>query len=270
MASLSKNKKIFQAWPIEYFQTSVIPKLMENAELKPIKVHIVTKTGEAPSVMTKAKAIFDSIFISDDTSIRHLVKETDESVFIDWTSWTNAFRRKTTDTDPMRTSDVILICAADTAKQPGFEIQKYIRDLKKRCIVITNASCPRGPDSPLAFPAESVITVGCKRGREQGSTLDFVMSIPEKPSKAHEKTLEASDDVKDNTEEHHTLLPTSVSNAVVDTETEEVAKVDVKATEEAVLQAAGIVAVILLRAQQLRKSFVSYTSTKLHSNTIIY
>ena len=133
MASLSKNKSFFQHWPTENFQTSVIRELKGNAELKPIKVHVVTKTGEAPSVMTKGKAIFDSIFISNDTSIRHLVKETDESVFIDWTSWTNAFHRNTTDTDPMKTSDVILICAADTAKQPGFEIQKYIRDLKKRC-----------------------------------------------------------------------------------------------------------------------------------------
>ena len=117
--------------------------------------------------------------------------------------------------------------------------------------------------APLAFPGDSVIAVGRKGEKVHGSALDFVLpdtnSKTERKDNQEEATIE-SGDVK-------ITLPVTSSGEIERNEnnskedcgqTGDVKTNDAKSDSshrhwESGLQTAGIAAIILLRAQQLRK-----------------
>ena len=183
------------------------------------------------------------------------------------------------DEGPHNKPDIIFIRATERLPPSGMSIQHIIRCLKKNYIVITNAMSIRGPVSPLAFPGNSVIAVGRKGEKVHGSTLDFVIKpckqiIRSRSNKDAEENTEKDvinkvveeKDVKDNIlkeedaedkvfEEHEEekVLHAKETDALIKNVKDKVAEAEKNQPWEASLEAVGIAAVILLKAQCLSK-----------------
>ena len=198
---------------------------------------------------------------------KELVKIDQSPTYMDWFRFREEFNKFTSEKPPDK-PDIIYIRATEKLPPPGMDIQHIIRSLKKNYIVITNAMCIRGPVSPHAFPGDSVIAVGRKGDKVHGSTLDFVIepckhvtrisSITEAENNEEENIKEVEEKKplmghKNNEDSKHT---TGRSGSAED----EAEDIKVKGTGEqksmpweASLEAVGIAAVILLKAQSFSK-----------------
>ena len=132
--------------------------------------------------LTRAVKAFTNVLPLPDGSEDKHVKFYEAPVYparhvMDWYHWRNVLQAFLGETQP--TPHIIFLAATNTFTPVGMRIQHFMRTMKRKCIIITNAIGTKGPVGPASFPSDSVIAVSRSTDEVCGSAVDFVVSDSE-------------------------------------------------------------------------------------------